>query len=288
MYKTNYAIVKKAIAHYMSTLTREYCRAEMTRVGRGSTLFLSQNFKTMKDGSKEGGVAKFYNIGLELLPSNLSGKNLCGREGNCRYSCLAFTGQNIRCHSQKLLAMELEGAIKYRAIRSWLYNNDRKWFLERLKIEILHHASIAAYSGLKFAVRLNVFSDVDWREFTATLPEIQFYDYTKYHERTSTANYHFTYSFTEKMSRADVINLVKSGKNVAMVIDHGKQPMPEKVAGVRIYNGDLHDARYNDPKGVIVGLRWKITAVKETDFENKFLKHTGEQFPELTGLKKTA
>jgi hypothetical protein len=268
MVKENYPLLQATVRAYMKTLDRDTCRKQVSIVDKGVTCFLTQNFKTKKGGDK------FYNIGLELLPSSLSGKNLCGKEGACKFSCLAFTGQNVRKHTQALLtnANDPEGAIRNRAIRSWLYIHDNAWFMERLEMEIRHHQNIAKFKGVVFAVRLNVFSDIDFRAFTSKMPDIQFYDYTKFWERESTENYHLTFSYSEKTSVSDAEVKIAKGENVAVVLIMGKKAKGKTWKGMPMIDGDLDDARYTDPKGSIVGLKIKYTSLGKTDFENKFLK----------------
>jgi len=49
--------------------------------------------------------------------------------------------------------------------------------------------------------------------------------------------------------------------NIAVVF-HGKE-LPVTFMNRKVIDGDLHDARIDDPKGVIVGLRAKGTARKD-------------------------
>jgi hypothetical protein len=47
------------------------------------------------------------------------------------------------------------------------------------------------------------------------------------------------------------------------VVFHGKE-LPVTFMNRKVIDGDLHDARIDDPKGVIVGLRAKGPARKDT------------------------
>jgi hypothetical protein len=53
-----------------------------------------------------------------------------------------------------------------------------------------------------------------------------------------------------------------SDTNMAVVF-HGKE-LPVTFMNRKVIDGDLHDARIDDPKGVIVGLRAKGPARKDT------------------------
>jgi hypothetical protein len=50
------------------------------------------------------------------------------------------------------------------------------------------------------------------------------------------------------------------------VVFHVKkgQALPKAWQGKAVIDGDEHDARYDDPQGVIVGLRAKGQAIKDT------------------------
>ena len=51
--------------------------------------------------------------------------------------------------------------------------------------------------------------------------------------------------------------LAKRG-NVAVVFDTKVgHPLPRRYLGARVIDGDLHDLRFLDPRGVVVGLRAK-------------------------------
>jgi len=114
-------------------------------------------------------------------------------------------------------------------------------------------------------VRLNAFTDLPWERFAPVLfdrfPHVRFFDYTKWKGRTldvgMPSNYRVTYSASERTKDSDLPSLVFTS-NVAVVFAVAKgAPLPEKWWGVPVIDGDVSDNRYDDPVGVVVGLRAK-------------------------------
>ena len=62
-----------------------------------------------------------------------------------------------------------------------------------------------------------------------------------------------------RQTRADAIKILEGGHNVAVVFAGN---MPEAWNGYRVINGDEHDLRHLDPKGVVVGLTPKGNKAK--------------------------
>ena len=114
--------------------------------------------------------------------------------------------------------------------------------------------------GVEVYFRLNVFSDIDWRDFTNELKNISFYDYTKVWDRVSTDNYHLTFSASETTDKFSIFEKVTQGENVAVVFNVKKGCLPNKFLDLDVFNGEVTDNRYADPKGVIVGLVLKNTS----------------------------
>ena len=125
---------------------------------------------------------------------------------------------------------------------------------------------------MKPCVRLNGTSDVPWEkvkdEDGKTLMEkhwdVQFYDYTKnpnrmkdYLKGKMPSNYHLTFSRSES-NQAQADEILKLGGNVAVV--YKTPPAPSD----KVVNGDLSDLRFTDPDGVIVALKAKGKAKKDT------------------------
>jgi hypothetical protein len=98
-------------------------------------------------------------------------------------------------------------------------------------------------------------------------PDVQFYDYTKVlnyldHDLN---NYHMTFSDSGR-NDSDIKAAIASGHNVAVVF---QDRLPKKWMQRKVINGDKHDLRFKDPRGVIVGLAAKGQGRK---INNKFIK----------------
>jgi hypothetical protein len=91
--------------------------------------------------------------------------------------------------------------------------------------------------------------------------DVQFYDYTKVNNRkvSHINNYHLTFSNADG-NDMDVRLALSNGMNVAVVFDK----LPETYLGRKVINGDETDLRFLDEKNVIVGLKAKGKAKKDT------------------------
>ena len=139
----------------------------------------------------------------------------------------------------------------------WTNKNAFLWDLSR---EIEQLKKRAKNQGYKFAVRLNGTSDLPWHRMKldggSTLMEIhkdvQFYDYTKVlnYLNHDLKNYNITFSDSGR-NDSDIKAAIASGHNVAVVF---QDKLPKRWLDRRVINGDKHDLRFKDPRGVIVGL----------------------------------
>jgi hypothetical protein len=203
---------------------------------------------------------------MYLAPYKLSGHNVCSNASpGCIQGCLNLAGRG-----------KFDNVQNARIKRTQWFYSDRKEFMTQLFKEIAAHVRKAHKLGLKPAVRLNGTSDLPWEKISHagnnpmhTFPEVTFYDYTKIVKRLSSnyqlpPNYSLTFSRSEKSSNyspaADVGYALENGKNVAVVFHH----VPEHYHGIRVIDGDKHDMRFLDPVGVIVGLKAKGKAKKDT------------------------
>ena len=192
----------------------------------------------------------------------LYNKDVCkGASAGCRKSCLINSGR-----------MRMDNAVQARRKRTELYYNNREVFDMQLRGELMQALANATKQGKKLAVRLNGTSDLDWGYIYAEFPMIRFYEYTKridLPERMQKfSNVMFTFSKHEGHTEEQVIKIVDSGINVAVVF---KDSVPDKYAGKIVLDGDKHDRRYEDGKGQIVGLKLKGTnKVKEFAIKRGF------------------
>lgn len=234
---------------------------------------LSTNAKLSKS------VTGFLVMGLQLAPHNLAGgKTVCpNASAGCKAACLYTAGQGVYNRVKQA-----------RINRTRLYLNDKDTFMANLFADIEYYERRAIRKGLKLAVRLNTISDIPWerekykgKNMMEHFPLVKFYDYTKSFSRAAQyvsgefpSNYNLVFSRSETnelLSRA----ILASGGNVAVVFKgkggkvtrggHNKTAkLPLTYMGYRVINGDKNDARFNDPKGVVVGLLAKGKARYDT------------------------
>jgi hypothetical protein len=74
-------------------------------------------------------------------------------------------------------------------------------------------------------------------------------------------NYHLTFSRSEeKQNQAFALSFLKSAGNIAAVF---RGSLPKTWQGFKVVDGDKSDARFLDPRGVVVGLVEKGLAKKD-------------------------
>jgi hypothetical protein len=138
-------------------------------------------------------------------------------------------------------------------------------------------------------VRLNGTSDILWesRGFTlrereakligrepgyypnimALYPDVQFYDYTKIavrFKRDLPENYDLTFSYSGVETYKHQVSLaLKQGARMAVVF-RSEDSIPNEFMGMPVVDGDAHDIRPFNPQGVIVALKAKGDAKKDT------------------------
>jgi len=204
---------------------------------------------------------------LHLAPFDLSGTNVCPKASKeCAALCLNTSGRG-----------QMNSVQQARVKKTQYFWTNKNAFLWQLSTEIEQLKNLAKNQGFKFAVRLNGTSDLAWHRMKvdggSTLhelhPDVQFYEYTKVlnyldHDQD---NLHFTFSDSGR-NDSDIKKAIKKNVNVAIVF---QDKLPRKWLQRRVIDGDKHDLRYRDPRGVIVGLIAKGKASRVTG-NNSFLK----------------
>lgn len=232
---------------------------------------------------------------LHLAPFDLSGFQVCPQaSAGCAAACLHTAG-----NPAYMSAKDASRKDKTRA-----YFKHRDAFMALLAFEIRALRLKAHKLNMEPAVRLNATSDLPWEVRTidvqhpdSAMPQtvklmdwfadVQFYDYTKVTKRALAhaegrmpANYHLTFSKTED-NDSDVIKVLSAGGNVAAVfapdalkaaLADGMQASLGKLVVARgpssldwiAIDGDETDYRPKDPSGVIVALKAKGDARRDT------------------------
>lgn len=237
--------------------------------------------KNMKQG--------IYTAPLHLAPAKMSGFQVCPKATpGCTAGCLHYAGHAAR----------LEHKTQSRISKTNAFFRDRALFMALLVKEIKSLEKAAEARGMIAGCRLNATSDIAWEtvkfvhdgkhyeNVMEMFPNVQFYDYTKRANRKNIpSNYHLTFSLAEDNDNEASVAL-SNGMNVAMVFDVKRsQELPGHVRinhhgmnnqvsfnatryktndSISVIDGDEHDYRPADPKGVIVGLRAKGRAIGDS------------------------
>ena len=225
-------------------------------------LLSTANPKIQK-GTKEG----YLSFILHLAPADLSGREVCAkRTAGCTAACLNTAGRGGMFRKG-----ENTNVIQKARIRKTRYFfENREAFMSDLVEDIMRAVNYARRKGLIPVFRLNGTSDLAWEKYSTPygakniftqFPTLQFYDYTKILGRkvADIDNYHLTFSAADG-NDSDVQKAVAQGMNVAVVFDR----LPEEYMGKPVFNADDTDLRFLDPKGVILGLKAKGRAKKDT------------------------
>lgn len=219
--------------------------------GKLKLISVGTNAKT----SKGDGEDKLTGI-MYLAPSDISGYEVCTSKSiGCAESCLFTAGRGAMTSVQAA-----------RTRKTKLFFEDNVEFLKVLDNDLRLFEAYAKEHSLTAYVRLNGTSDIRWEEyFDMSQYDLLFYDYTKHLDRDYSKisdNYKITFSRSEMTSEND-IGVALLNTSVAVVFE--TVPVVWKVNGqdVPVIEGDLTDLRYEDPVGVIVGLKAKGNAKKD-------------------------
>ena len=229
-------------------------------------LFTTGNPKLIK-GEKKG----YLSFVLHLAPSDLSGKNTCPKAtAGCIASCLNTAGRGGIFKKGDSTNVIQQARIR----KTKQFFESRDVFMFDLVRDIKNAIKQAEKKDLIPAFRLNGTSDISWEKYSCkrdgveysnifeAFPEVQFYDYTKIRGRkvSHLTNYHLTFSRAES-NEMDARIASSDGMNVAVVF---KKDLPATYFGKKVINGDETDLRFLDERGVIVGLKAKGKAKKDS------------------------
>lgn len=218
-------------------------------------LLSTGNPKLLK-GEKKG----FMSFILHLSPANVSGYETCPkRTAGCTAACLNTAGRGGMFRKGESTNVIQEA----RKRKTRMFFEQREQFFADLEADIKLGIKQAEKKGLIPCFRLNGTSDIAWEKYgiIEKFPQVQFYDYTKMRNRkvSHLSNYHLTFSAADG-NDMDVRLAASSGMNVAAVF----RTVPETYVGRTVVNGDETDLRFLDPKGVVIGLKAKGKAKKDT------------------------
>lgn len=197
---------------------------------------------------------------MYLAPFDTAGTNVCPKASlGCRLACLFTAGMGA-----------FSNVMNARIAKTKFYLSDRTEFCKQLIAELSKISS----KGTKTAVRLNGTSDLDFVGIIRnrvgfdilSLPNLHFYDYTKILGKAlkykDMPNYTVTFSRSET-NEQECLHALSQGINVAVVFDHRK-PLPKTYLGYPVIDGDAADDLMLTHNGVILGLKAKGKAKRDT------------------------
>ena len=232
----------------------------------------TQNYKPVKNLLSKGSTnTKTSKNSIEtyilyLAPHTQNSKkiNICPRASKgCAAACLFSAGRG-----------KFSNVIASRTNKTEYYLNDKKTFINQLSKELIKIAAKSIKQNKKIAIRLNGTSDQDFIALikkynnldllnSDQFKNLVFYDYTailgKIKKYINTS-YSLTLSRKED-NENEIIEALKLGGNVAAVF---KGDLPTKYKGFDVVNGDSSDLEMIYNKNVILGLKAKGDAKKDT------------------------
>lgn len=222
--------------------------------------------KLLSPGSTNAKTAKneIKTFILYLMPynQNSEGRNLCPHASKgCAAACLVSAGRG-----------SFSNVIKARVNKTELFIKNKLAFLNKLADEITQETHKAKKGGYKVAFRLNGTSDIDFiymlkkygfLDIETLQPHAVFYDYTKNIQKAIRYKGHPNYTVTFSRSESNTLNCetaIRHGVNVAAVFNE----LPDTWRGVEVVDGDKSDLQMLKYNGVILGLKAKGAARKDT------------------------
>lgn len=217
---------------------------------------------------QKGAKLGYLSFILHLSPADVAGAgNTCPKAtAGCKAACLNTAGRGGMFTPEQGTNTIQEA----RKRKTRQFFADKMAFAEVLKADIRKAIKFAEKKGLTPVFRLNGTSDISWEKYgiIEAFPTVQFYDYTKVLGRkvAHLPNYHLTFSAADG-NDADVAKAIAQGMNVTVVFDK----IPAEYMGKPVFDADDTDLRFLDPKGVVLGLKAKGRARKDT---TGFVKRT--------------
>lgn len=222
---------------------------------------LSESVKTLK-GNKSGFLTGICYMSAAAL---VGGVATCSHHkiAGCANNCLVWSGH-----------MSDRRGIEARRDRLLLLIRRPDLFFEVLRREVAALKRRARSIGYRVAGRLNGTTDLDWtrilfdgRSIFQHFRGVRWYDYTKnphLADNYQRAGVHVTLSYYKRLDRSVLLSAIDRGVNVAIAYVGGV-PAVQAIGdrAVRVIDGDAHDLRFLDRRGVIVGLAFKSASMRD-------------------------
>lgn len=201
-----------------------------------------------------------YLSGIQYFDPSYNEKVCQWKTPQCFALCLRKSGRLVFNKSQEVMRKRTE-----------LYYQDPSNYLERIEKELTKLEKSAEKKGLIPTARLNGTSDLDFSELYDKFPNIQFREYTKgfdfyFEKQGKKKNVHYVFSVSEKTTKEEILKVLKSGGQIAMVM----KEKSKKYLGFPVISGDDNDLTFLKPKGIVLALKPKGKARKAT--KNGFIR----------------
>jgi hypothetical protein len=221
-------------------------------VAQATKLLTAPNENLKLTHSESDRVAAF---GLSLAPADLSGEwNVCRYAGRCREACLATSGNGRYGATQRGRVWKTR----------WLATQPLHFL--RVLVDEIDRIKVDAWSAAGWTVsfRFNVLSDLPWESIAPWLVQrladrgIRCYDYSKWptSKRADAASLGYEVCQSVHEHTTDAALVTMPHPVVVVDIKRGK-PLPATYMGRPVVDGDRSDARFLDPAGSVVLLRFK-------------------------------
>ena len=170
----------------------------------------------------------------------------------CKSGCLISSGQLGKTPAQNAVTK-----------RTIMYLLEQERFYKVLRAEIYMHS---ANYGESLAVRLNGTTDIDFSDFIASMPDVQFYDYTKIFyrlERNNLANYDLTFSGSANSESTLKITAraIREGFRTVLAVNtaetKNEYKLPNNLGLIPLVNMDDTDVRFKDAPDAVGVLKRK-------------------------------
>lgn len=194
-----------------------------------------------------------------MAPHEIAGVgNLCPYASpGCKAACLGYYSGHAGMVKNDT---DINSVRASRIAKAYRFMTDRTYYMNDVVVASNRVILKARREGLIPVLRLNGSTDISWERIPVAgnpsimdmYSHVQFVDYTKNwrrFDRPLPSNYHLTFSLSED-NLFHAMNLLSRGFNVAAVF----RERPTTWNGYPVIDGDLHDLRHLDPKGVVVGL----------------------------------
>ena len=227
--------------------------AEVKKLQRAKFDIFTNGFANPKISKSNKSGKGVFTIILMLAPAKNSGYQVCPfASPGCAKACLYKAGRGAMSTVERC-----------RIDRTTQWFEERELFKARIVADVFRLIAVCKKYDLAPAVRMNGTSDIRWESVRPELfdlfPNVQFYDYTKDHQRLRfnhyiPDNYHLTFSRSEDNDEV-CLQLLESARSNVAVVFHGDK-LPETWNGYPVYNADKDDLRFLDLQrwGAVAGL----------------------------------